>query len=414
MRAAAMALAAGLATPMAWGQASIIEIVDPGSDETIITPGDLNWNGSVLVGGANLIDSVRGKAFRWTQAEGFEFFLDALGGADVSTTAYAVSADGTVIVGQFDREAFRWDGHEFDRLGFLWEEVPDLRLSIAWAVSADGTVVVGESRDRGGDPDARQAFRWTQDSGMVGLGFPDGTDKSQAYGTNDDGSIVVGNASQPGLRGWIWRSGTRPEILPFFRVTERVRVQGISEDGRFVVGDRSEGTPVGSAFRWSSTGIVDLGELPGDFRNATAFDASADGSVVVGRTSRLVPTTFRFDAFVWTERRGTVSVESELNDCYGIDLAGRRLEDARAVSGDGRVVAIDGKDADGNPAAYLVTIPIACRVDLDADGVLTIFDFLLFQNFFDGGDRAADFDCDGELTVFDFLAFQNAFAAGCP
>ncbi len=55
-----------------------------------------------------------------------------------------------------------------------------------------------------------------------------------------------------------------------------------------------------------------------------------------------------------------------------------------------------------------------CRADLDGDGVLTLFDFLEFQNLFDAGDPAADFDGDGSLTLFDFLAFQNAFDAGCP
>lgn len=54
-----------------------------------------------------------------------------------------------------------------------------------------------------------------------------------------------------------------------------------------------------------------------------------------------------------------------------------------------------------------------CRADLDGDGVLTLFDFLAFQNLFDSGDPLADFDGDGVLTLFDFLAFQNEFDAGC-
>jgi hypothetical protein len=54
-----------------------------------------------------------------------------------------------------------------------------------------------------------------------------------------------------------------------------------------------------------------------------------------------------------------------------------------------------------------------CRVDLDGDGALTIFDFLAYQNLFDAGDLAADFDGDGALTIFDFLVFQNEFDAGC-
>jgi hypothetical protein len=55
-----------------------------------------------------------------------------------------------------------------------------------------------------------------------------------------------------------------------------------------------------------------------------------------------------------------------------------------------------------------------CRPDLDGDGELTFFDFLMFQNLFAAGDLRADFDGDGALTFFDFLAFQNEFAAGCP
>ena len=55
-----------------------------------------------------------------------------------------------------------------------------------------------------------------------------------------------------------------------------------------------------------------------------------------------------------------------------------------------------------------------CAADLDADGELTIFDFLAFQNRFDAGSLETDFDGDGALTIFDFLAFQNAFDLGCP
>ena len=54
-----------------------------------------------------------------------------------------------------------------------------------------------------------------------------------------------------------------------------------------------------------------------------------------------------------------------------------------------------------------------CRVDLDGDGALTIFDFLAFQNLFQDADPIADFDADGAFTIFDFLAFQNEFDAGC-
>jgi hypothetical protein len=67
-----------------------------------------------------------------------------------------------------------------------------------------------------------------------------------------------------------------------------------------------------------------------------------------------------------------------------------------------------------NAIVLLTPTDLACPADLDGDGVLTLFDFLEFQNRFDAGDPTADFDGDGVLTLFDFLAFQNAFDAGCP
>ncbi|UYV13148.1 MAG: integrin alpha [Phycisphaera sp.] len=91
------------------------------------------------------------------------------------------------------------------------------------------------------------------------------------------------------------------------------------------------------------------------------------------------------------------------------------------INGDGRVDMVVGAPGvavspfDFTGAAYIVYgRGVACAADLDGDGLLTIFDFLAFQNAFDAGDPIADFDGDGELTIFDFLAFQNAFDAGCP
>ncbi len=79
-------------------------------------------------------------------------------------------------------------------------------------------------------------------------------------------------------------------------------------------------------------------------------------------------------------------------------------------------VEIDGIEGVTDSARHVVRIADyghVCRADLDEDDELTIFDFLLFQNFFDAGDMLADFDDDEALTLFDFLAFQNQFDAGC-
>ncbi|OAB62981.1 hypothetical protein AY599_15005 [Leptolyngbya valderiana BDU 20041] len=101
-----------------------------------------------------------------------------------------------------------------------------------------------------------------------------------------------------------------------------------------------------------------------------------------------------------------------------------------STSGDGAIVIANGDasllnsfDYDSMNASvvdllteqlrWLPTPGDDCYADFDGDGSLTIFDFLAFQNAFDGGDPAADCDEDGILTLFDFLCFQNAFDAGC-
>ena len=412
MRSAAMALAAGLAAPMAWGQASITEIIDPSPDPGAIILGDINGDGSVVVG-FRLFPS-DGRAFRWNRDTGVEFIHDAVGGGDAGSSAAAVSEAGSVIAGQVGTEAFILIRDQPELLGVLWDE-DTCRVSFSQHVSSNGAIVVGGSRYEGPcDVNRTQAFRWA-DSQMSGLGFLPGQTMSLAWGTNDDGSIVVGDSGSPDqTRAFVWTESQGMQELPSFEPSETVHARGISADGRYVVGSRSGGTLANSAFRWSETEVVDLGVLPGVFRRAVARDVSADGSVVVGSTTRLIGSSEQSEAFVWTEATGTLAVGQVLADCFGVALHGRRLRDAVAISEDGKVIAVEGLHSDGQTAAFVVSLPIACRVDLDGDGVLTLFDFLLFQNFFDSDDRAADFDCDGELTVFDFLAFQNAFDAGCP
>src|SRR4029450_7807252 len=70
-------------------------------------------DGSVIVGqSSSTASGNRGEAFRWTMLQGMAGLGDLPGG-DFQSTAYAVSADGTIVVGQgstdLGREAFIWD-----------------------------------------------------------------------------------------------------------------------------------------------------------------------------------------------------------------------------------------------------------------------------------------------------------------
>ena len=51
--------------------------------------------------------------------------------------------------------------------------------------------------------------------------------------------------------------------------------------------------------------------------------------------------------------------------------------------------------------------------DVDFNGVHDIFDLLLFLEWFQNGDEAADWTGDETLDVFDVLGFLNDFGVGC-
>jgi probable HAF family extracellular repeat protein len=112
---------------------------------------------------------------------------------EIESYAYAVSADGSVVVGlsSCDRgdegeEAFRWQNGQITAL----EALPKgTGYCCARGVSADGSIIVGESTCDSGI----QAFIW-QDGMMVGLGsLTEGFDDlSYATAVSANGKVVVG------------------------------------------------------------------------------------------------------------------------------------------------------------------------------------------------------------------------------
>ena len=97
--------------------------------------------------------------------------LGDLPGGWFSSGANGVSADGSVVVGSSsDRPppAARPSAGRAAAAWSAWATCPAAFDSGAYGVSADGSVVVGVSSSASGP----QAFRWTSDGGMVGLGRP--------------------------------------------------------------------------------------------------------------------------------------------------------------------------------------------------------------------------------------------------
>jgi uncharacterized membrane protein len=262
-------------------------------------------NGTAVVG-ESVVAFVR-EALFWTEGSGM-IALPHLPGM-VSSAANAISADGSVIAGWSQNssvaKAVRW-------IGGLPEGLGDLPggsgRSSADGISLDGTVIVGGAALVG----ATEAFRWTEESGMEGLGdFDGGFSISHASAANGDGSVIVGHG----------HPSFRPE-----------------------------------AFRWTEEeGMQGLGVLPDSDNGSRALAVSSDGTIVVGESdTRTSPT-----AFIWDEQQGMRSLQQILEQEHGLDLTGWRLEAARGISADGRVIVGMGRSPSAANEGWIAVLPSA-------------------------------------------------------
>jgi probable HAF family extracellular repeat protein len=120
--------------------------------------------------------------------------------------------------------------------------LPGGGMSKAYAVSADGAVVVGWAENAAGQ---RRAFRWTASGGMQDLGTLPGYDRSiEAWGVSADGSVVVGRAintaGQEHAFRWTASRGMEDLNTTYASLLTNglvlYRANAISPDGRYIVG----------------------------------------------------------------------------------------------------------------------------------------------------------------------------------
>ena len=228
----------------------------------------------------------------------------------------------------------------FTGLGILPGGTFSTASIVGGSLSRDGSTAVGWS----GTPNDIEAFRWTSDDGMVGLGDLPGDDIfSKALGTNADGSVVVGTS---GVEAFRWTSGggmvglgDLPGGGPTGGASFFSKAFGTTADGSVVVGKGTQDSG-GEAFRWTSGGgMVGLGDLPGGVFSSHAFAINADGSVVVGSGESASGT----EAFRWTSGGGMVGLG---------DLPGGGFSSfANATNPDGSVIVGQG-NSDMGAEAY--------------------------------------------------------------
>jgi uncharacterized membrane protein len=287
----------------------------------------------------------------------------------------ALSGDGSVAVGTTDfypngRRAVRWEDGVVQELSS--------EQGYAYAVSADGSVILGS---------VAGTTMWV-DGIPSSLGQLDGED---LYGSavSADGRVVAGTLAGP--EAFRWEDGVA-ERLGSVPGAYRVSSLGdlVSADGEVVGGELL--SPNGlEAYRWEGGTFELLGDLPGGHFESTAMALSADGSVVVGRSWPEV----NYTAFVWDRAHGMLALENLLRHGYGVDPGAVGTMDATGVSGDGQIVVGRIAPASGGEL-YIAAIPRSCNdgIDNDGDGLV---DFPEDPGCSDGQDRfeiAAELPCD--------------------
>jgi hypothetical protein len=318
------------------------------------TAGPTSTAQAVSADGRVVVGQSDGQAFRWTAATG----MQSIGGPTGFGTARGVSADGSVIVGDSGGQAFRWT--QPTGMQFLGSNT-----RVAYDVSGDGNVVVG---DAGIGATTGQGFRWTPGTGVQPLGTaaPGVTNGSTIFGVSQDGQALVGQTiTAPGqLTGlatrWTEADGYGPG--GGFPTMNGSYANAASADGTFVVGRSGtfgQSNPLFAAFIWSEdTGSIHLGSPEPEALSYISVDAlsvSGDGSIVVGTASR-TGNTGADKAIIWSEDEGIRYLQDVLVD-LGLDLSGWTLTHAHDISADGTVIVGQGINPLGVQEAWIVTIP---------------------------------------------------------
>ncbi|MFI4917219.1 MAG: GC-type dockerin domain-anchored protein [Phycisphaerales bacterium JB060] len=396
-------------------------VYDMGSGPGLFLSGDFTIDGVTGVRAARW-DGASAEALPWP---GFisRGPLGMLGFDDGSGPAvYAAGAeDGSDSVA-----VMRWDGSGWEEVG----DPPLLGSEGPMVVFDDGSgqaLYVGGRGMTAGAASLWALARWdgaTWSAVGGGLTRPTGSATVTALGVFDDGrgpALYAGGAFD--MAGGVparyvarWDGSTwedagstlQPRSISAFEVYDSGEGPRLIAGGmiRFASGMRAQNIAQWDGERWMPVGSFGLDS---EVKDLEVFDDGRGPALYAAgsfRTADGMPADriARWDGLAWSEVDGGLDGATAQLVAYA-DAQGPALYVGGRFAHAGDVVSIE--------LARYGCQPFECRADLDGDGELTIFDFLMFQNLFDAGDLAADFDGDGVLTLFDFLAFQNEFDAGC-
>lgn len=275
--------------------------------------------------------------------------LGALPSRLPSSSALAISADGSTIVGFSQTDAGERACVWRDGVIAALPGLPGSGQSTARAVSADGTLIIGQC-ERNGE---WLAVRWRATDQPAEL-LTSSAGRGDVWGISADGATIVGRVDGTRPVAARWNEGkchvldddagapaTPSASAPTTDEMNRASIaQAISADGRVIVGSSNYGGDT-RAVRWSDGKICAMATLPDGCDLTHPYALSADGRVVVGQTA----SQFGFEACRWDD--GAITPLGALSPGHEF------LSAARGVSADGRVIVGSSHQSDGTPRAFV-------------------------------------------------------------
>jgi len=332
---------------------------------------DMSPDGKWVVGGA-----LSGGGYIWSRETGYQF----IGGIH----AVAVSDDGAVVLGSIDHpttgnsEAAIWtaDDESWTLLGTFPGGTGCPGETSAYELSADGTVAVGLGWHESGC--SGQGFIWTEGIGAQPLDFL-ANGNNRASVVSADGSLVAGFAQGSFSRTpAVWLADGTGQVLdpPDGDIVGEVR--GMSDDGTVLLGNWDE-----KAFKWVEGEEIEVFSGPIPAWVGAATDIADDDTIVgfdfigLSRRAWIRPNGGpAVDLVAYLNSIGTANAPGFLEVCQAISINGNIIIGHNSFANGWRI-NLCVPDLSGNGAVDFADILAICEEDLDGSGDVGFGDILV-------------------------------------
>lgn len=268
----------------------------------------------------------------------------------------SLSRDGSTIVGTVGSTS-GWHAATYDHsLSPQFLPMPsNVNTSTAYAVSLDGSVIAGwwapQSVD--GSHVKNSGFAWSMTGGFIDMGLAPNGYVGEPTAISDDGHTIL---TVTPSAAYLWTADGGYEDIGSFPNAPggEILAWSMSGDGNSVVGTvfGAPRLPYATAFLWTRDGgFSGLGDSYGKI-STQAYAVSADGRIVVGSTGY----SSNQRAMVWDAKNGVRDLTTLLID-NGFDLGGTILDYATGISDDGQTILVDNLLIHLSMPIDLMTIP---------------------------------------------------------